>query len=48
MRIVVESLKRLFKSDRLTEEQMKERVTKGTVTEAEYEYITGEPYKEAK
>lgn len=44
MSTLVESLKRLYKAGRLTKEQIAERVTKGTITPAEYEYITGEPY----
>lgn len=44
MSTLVESLKRLYKAGRLTKEQIAERVTKGTITEAEYEYITGEPF----
>lgn len=41
---LVESLKRLYEKGRLTKEQIAERVTKGTITEADYEYITGEPF----
>lgn len=44
MRTVVESLKRLYEAGRLAKLQIRERVEKGTITEAEYGYITGEPY----
>ena len=44
MSILVNSLKRLYEKGTLTLEQMKERVTKGTITTEEYEYITGEVY----
>ena len=44
MSTLVKSLKRLYEAGRLTKDQIKERVTKGTITEAEYEYIVGEPY----
>lgn len=46
MRILVQSLKRLYNKGRLTKEQIKERVEKGTITQEEYEYIVGEPYDE--
>ena len=42
MSTLVESLKRLHLRHRLTKLQIKERVEKGTITETEYEYITGE------
>lgn len=44
MKTLVESLKRLYTKGRLTKAQIAERVTKGTITEDEYEYITGEAY----
>lgn len=44
MSTLVKSLKRLYEAGRLTKDQIKERVTKGTITEEEYEYIVGEPY----
>lgn len=44
MRTLVKSLKRLYEADRLTKEQLKERVEKGTIDESEYEEITGEAY----
>lgn len=42
--ILIDSLKRLYEAGRLTKEQVKERVAKGTITEGDYEKITGEPY----
>ncbi len=44
MRTLVKSLKRLYESRQLTKEQIRERVAKGTITEEEYKYITGEEY----
>jgi len=46
MSTLVNSLKRLYEKGRLTKDQIKGRVQKGTITEDEYEYITGEPYVE--
>lgn len=46
MRTLVESLKRLYEKDRLTKEQVAERVTKGSISADEYQYITGEEYSE--
>jgi hypothetical protein len=46
VRILVESLKRLYKKKTVTKEQIAERVQKGIITETEYEYITGEGYSE--
>lgn len=40
--ILVNSLKRLYNSGRLTKEQVAERVSKGSITAADYEDITGE------
>lgn len=45
MRILVESLKRLYEKGRLTKEQIAERVERGTITDEEYAYIVGEPYE---
>ena len=45
MRIVVESFKRLYSVDRLTKEQIAERVVTGKIDAEEYEYITGEAYE---
>lgn len=44
MRTLVESLKRLYEKERLTKDKVAERVTKGSITSEEYEYITGETY----
>ena len=44
MRTLVESLKRLYKKGTLTQEQIAERVEKGSISAEEYEYITGEKY----
>lgn len=40
--VLVNSLKRLYKSGKLTKEQVAERVAKGSITDADYEEITGE------
>ena len=44
MKMLVESLKRMYKKGTLTEEQIAERVSKGGISAEEYEYITGEKY----
>ena len=44
MKMLVESLKRMYKKGTLTEEQIAERFTKGSISAEEYEYITGEKY----
>lgn len=44
MRALVNSLKRLYETGKLTKEQLKERVEKGTINETEYEEITGETF----
>ena len=41
MRVLIDSLKRLYTAGRLTKEQIAARVEKGTIDEAEYEEITG-------
>ena len=46
MRTIVKSIKRLYESGRLTKEQVRERVEKGTITTDEYDYIVGEPYED--
>ena len=46
MKMLVESLKRLYEKGRLTKVQIAERVDKGTISEEEYKYITGESLKE--
>jgi uncharacterized XkdX family phage protein len=45
MRLLIDSLKRLYAAGRLTKEQIAARAEKGTIDEAEYEEITGEKYK---
>ena len=42
MRILVLSFKRLYEKERLTAEQIKERLDNGMITEEEYAYIIGE------
>ena len=44
--ILVESMKRLYQSGKITKENVKVRVKSGKITEDEYEYITGEAYEE--
>ena len=44
MKILVESLKRMYKKGTLTKEQISERVAKGSISADEYEYITGEKF----
>ncbi len=39
MKAVVMSLKRLYDAGRLTQQQVWERVEKGTITDEEYRYI---------
>ena len=41
MKAVVMSLKRLYYAGRLTQQQVWERVEKGTITDEEYRYIIG-------
>lgn len=42
MRKIVESLKRLYDQGRITQEQLADRVEKGTITIEEYNEIIGE------
>ncbi len=46
MRTLVESLKRLYNKGKLTKEDVRERVVKGSISADEYEYITGEKYSD--
>lgn len=46
MRILVESLKRLYNSNKITKEAVRDRVVSEKITEDEYEYITGESYSD--
>ena len=45
MRILVESLKRLYNSGKITKNDIKDRVAGGKIIEDEYEYIVGEKCK---
>jgi hypothetical protein len=42
--ILVQSLKRLYNQGKITKEQVVELVKNGKISEADYEYITGEFY----
>lgn len=42
MRILVESLKRLYDTGRVTKEELLERVANGKITQEEYNYITSQ------
>jgi len=44
-RTLVESLKRLFEREKITMSQLQESMQKGTITEADYQYITGVNYE---
>ena len=46
--ILVESMKRLYQSCKITKENVSARVKSGKITEEEYWYITGEAYEEEK
>ena len=39
MRILIESLKRLYKSNKISKEDIEERLKKGTITNEELDYI---------
>lgn len=41
MRALVESLKRLYKSGKITAERVEKLLTDGKITQEEYEYIIG-------
>ena len=43
--ILVESMKRLYKSGKITKKNVSARVKSGKITEDEYGYIVGEKYK---
>lgn len=45
MRILVESLKRLYENGRVTKAQLQKRVEKKTLTIDEFNYIVGEEEK---
>lgn len=40
--LLVESLKRLYESDRVTKEELLDRVASGKISQEEYEYITSQ------
>ena len=42
MRILVESLKRLYENGRVTKEELLDRVASGKLSQEEYEYITSQ------
>ena len=44
--ILVESMKRLYQSCKITKENVSARVKSEKITEDEYWYITGEAYEE--
>ncbi len=41
MRTLVESLKRLYRKDKVTKKKLQEMVDAGTITQDEYNYIIG-------
>ena len=41
MRILIESLKRMYENEKITKEQLQKRVEKKVITIEEYNYITG-------
>lgn len=41
MRALVESLRRLYKAGKITDEKVAELLTEGKITQEEYEYIMG-------
>ena len=43
--ILVESMKRLYQSRKITKTNVKVRVESGKITRDEYEYIIGEKYE---
>ncbi len=43
--VLVNSLKRLYAAGKVTKEQIRERVEKGIITEADYTAITGDQYE---
>jgi len=44
--VLYERIKRLYDGGRITKEKVAMFTSKGAITAAEYEEITGEPYKE--
>lgn len=45
MRMLTDSLKRLYEKGKLNKEQVSKRVEKGSISKEEYEYITKEVYE---
>ena len=41
MRILIESLKRMYENEKVTKEQLQKRVEKNVITIEEYNYIVG-------
>ena len=41
MRKLVESLRRLYRAGKVSDETLREMVSGGTITESEYDYIVG-------
>ena len=44
MKAIVESLNRLYKSGRINEDILRDRVVKSTINEEEFKFITGKDY----
>lgn len=45
MRTLVKSMKRLYEKEKITLEQVRERVAKGSISEDEFKAITGKPFE---
>ena len=41
MRVLIESLKRLYEAGKITKDQLLSRYESGSITREEYDYITG-------
>lgn len=48
MRLIVESLERLYKAGKINDTVLRLRVKKGTITEEEFTYITGKPFQQSR
>ena len=44
MRVITESLNRLYHNGKITEEVLRARVEKSTINEEEFKFITGKDY----
>ncbi len=42
MRVLIESLKRLYNAEKITKDQLLDRYEKGQITRDEYDYIVSE------